>query len=120
MLTEGTMQSPSRGICAKCLVTDVYDGDTVTIEVHIPVRVRLLDCWAPPLHSPEGKASRDHLKKIAEGKLANVFIPWEHADRSDDIMSFGRVLAHIWRHGDNASLSAIQVETGNATQLKEK
>jgi len=109
---------PERGLCARCLVKEIYDGDTLTVEVRIPVRVRLLDCWAPALNEAGGTESRDNLRYLAQGKTASIFIPWEGADRSDDIMSFGRVLAHIKIEGDNKTLSEHQVAAKHATLHK--
>lgn len=116
---------PLRGLSAGITVTEVYDGDTLTGTVTIPVRIRLLDCWAPELRggteaSKElAKLSTDNLKQLAEGKRGTIWIPWEHAHRSDDVLTFGRVLAHVWINGQAKSVSQQQVESGFATAAKE-
>ena len=47
------MNQPPLGLTAQCKVLDVYDGDTVTVEVRTIARVRLLDCWAPEVRTKD-------------------------------------------------------------------
>ncbi len=111
-----------RGLVAKCDILEVYDGDTVTVELRIPLRVRLLECWAPeirtrdPVEKLHGEASRDHLRSIALNKEGLIHVPWEDAKRVDNVFTFGRVLAHIWV--DGVSLSEQQVAQKHATLYK--
>jgi len=42
-------EQPKPELSVPCKITEVYDGDTVTVEVTLTARVRLLDCWAPEL-----------------------------------------------------------------------
>ena len=121
--TLDPQKAPPRGLTAACDVYRVIDGDTVEIELRIPMRVRLLDCWAPETRTKDadekkrGLASREHLAGIAEGSVGTVFIPWEHASRMGDVLSFGRALAHVWVN--DKSLSEEQVKAGHATETKE-
>jgi len=110
---------PSPGLTAKCRVLEVYDGDTLTVELRIPVRVRLLDCWAPELREPGGLESRDHLDDFAALKSGTLWIPWDDARRAGDVWSFDRVLGHVWIDGEVRSASQVQIEAGHATLEKQ-
>ena len=75
-------ESPPIGWTVPVRVVQVYDGDTVVVEITKRVRVRLLDCWAPEVRTKDkaekqkGYASKDHLKKIIpEGSDAILHIP---------------------------------------------
>lgn len=136
VIPDNPPAKPPRGLTAAIEITEVYDGDTLTGVVKIPVRIRMLDCWAPelnPRHVLDGQRrsdkdlqrereraekSRDSLALIAEGKNGTAFIPWDHADRVDDVLTFGRVLAHVWVDGQEKTLSRQQVEAGLASSTK--
>lgn len=106
---------PRPQLSLPCRVTQVYDGDTLTVEMTIRARVRLLDCWAPELRDEGGVASRDAIKPI-EGKAATLVVPLDGVDRLDDVLTFGRVLGYVWVDGE--SLSEKQVSAGHATFRK--
>lgn len=108
--------SPPAGIVSPCTITEVYDGDTITVELRLPLRVRLLDCWAPELRDEGGRESRDHLRNLAVGKRGVMYVPF--GERFGDSLSFGRVLGHVWIDGQDESLSALQVTGGHATQSR--
>lgn len=114
---------PNPQVTLPCRVTEVYDGDTVTVEITLPIRVRLLDCWAPeirttdPVEKQAGFKSRDHLSKLAEGKTGTLMIPLAGADRFDDVITLGRVLGYIWVDGKD--ISAEQRKAGHATKEKQ-
>ena len=110
-------KQPPAQLSLPCTIVEVYDGDTLTVEVSLKARVRLLDCWAPELRDAGGKASRDNLKQH-EGKEAILQIPLEGADRLDDIFTFGRVLGYIYV--GEVSLSDKQVREGFATKEKNR
>jgi len=97
-------------------VTEVYDGDTLTVEFRLPARVRLLDCWAPELRDNGGPASREHLRSLAEGKPALVTIDLQDVDRLDDVLTFGRILGRVSVDGRDVSLE--QVQAGHATKSR--
>lgn len=117
---------PPAAITLPCQVIEVYDGDTLTVRVSVDLRVRLLGCWAPEVRTRDdaekraGLASRDHLRTLAEGAPVLVSVPLGHADRLDDLLSMGRVLASVWRVGDATSLAAQQVAAGHATRERPK
>lgn len=118
----GLILLPPVGLTTPCRVLEVYDGDTITVELRIPIRVRLLDCWAPEVKTKDvtekqlGIKSREHLVSLAQGKEATMFIPFVGVERLDGVFTFGRVLAHVWVDGQ--SLSESQVEAGHATVRK--
>jgi endonuclease YncB( thermonuclease family) len=112
--------SPAPQITLPCVITDVHDGDTVTCEVRIPIQVRLLDCWAPELATPEGRTAATYLRGLAKGKSGVLQIPLDHARRTDDVLTLGRTLGNVWIDGDQKSLSERQIAAGRATVKKPK
>ncbi|MEM8865627.1 MAG: hypothetical protein AAGF31_08815 [Planctomycetota bacterium] len=123
-----TIEEPERplpGITARCKVIEVYDGDTLTVEITQRVRVRLLDCWAPEVRTTDdsekklGLLSKNNLASLAEGKSGVIHVPTGHADRADDVLTFGRALGWIWVDGFSASLSRQQVKAGMASTVKD-
>jgi len=95
-------------------LTEVIDGDTVTVQIELPVRIRMLDCYAPELSQPGGRESRRHLESIAGGHQVEVEVPLVRANESSDVFSFGRLLANVRIPGDTLSLSERQVLAGKA------
>ncbi|MBI5802580.1 MAG: thermonuclease family protein [Verrucomicrobia bacterium] len=81
-------------------VTSVYDGDTCTAEIDLGLgvwvrgeKLRLHRINTPELHGADdakGKAARDHLKTLVEGK--DVLLQ-TIKDRRE---KYGRYLAEIW------------------------
>ena len=118
------MKRPLHGISAHCRVVEVYDGDTLTVEIVRRARVRLLDNWSPEVRTRDaeekarGLAAKAFLAELAEGKEGTIFIPTSEADRFDDVLTMGRVLAHVWVNGEGKSLSEIMVSRGFATTSK--
>lgn len=99
-------QPPVPQVTVPCKVVDVYDGDTVTVEVRMRVRVRLLDCWAPEVKGGEkawGIQSKAVMARLADGKDAVLQVPLDGADRLDDVLTFGRVLGRISIDGKDVS-----------------
>lgn len=123
-LAQHPDRRPPSGIMRLCRVTEVYDGDTVTVELITRARVRMIDCWAKEVRGTEGEEkalalqARDHLSKLALNKEGEIFIPLDDADRLDDVLSMGRVLGVIWIGDDKQSLSQQQVEAGLASTSK--
>ena len=109
---------PQPGVSARCIVTDVYDGDTVTVELRIPIRVRLLDCWAPELRDAGGAEAKAALQRIAAGRHGLLWVPLADVHRLDDAFTFGRLLAHLQIDGADKTVSQLQVEAGHATTTK--
>jgi endonuclease YncB( thermonuclease family) len=110
-----TSQPPEPGIVLPCKVIEVYDGDTVTVEIRLPVRVRMLDCWAPELRDEGGEESRDHLAEFALDKDALLEVRGRGRTLGD-AMSFNRVLGRVWI--DETDISVYQVEGGHATESR--
>ena len=117
---EPIPQSPPLGISVSGTVVDIHDGDTLTVEVRVPIRVRLRDCWAPELSEPQGLEARDRLKEVAEGKRCVIHVPLTDVRRPDQVLTFGRLLAHVWVDRCPRSLSQLMVDEGLATKEKHK
>jgi endonuclease YncB( thermonuclease family) len=114
--------APQPGWVTTAKVVEVYDGDTVTVEIRKQLRVRLLDCWAPEIRTrdeqvkADGIKSRDHLRRLIEQKEVILSIPAR--SRIGDSFSFDRALGRIYLGGKD--VSALQVEAGYATKEKPK
>lgn len=109
---------PAPGWTTSCRVVSVHDGDTLTVEVSRRLQVRLLDCWAPELRDEGGPESGQHLRRLADGKKATLHIPAAKNGEEWRLLTFGRVLGHVWLEGDECSLSEHQVKAGKATKTK--
>lgn len=116
------MNQPPLGLTARAAVVRVVDGDTLDVMLMLPVRVRLLDCWAPEItgvQKPQGIVAKEQLEKMAPvGSRVRVQVPTAEADALGDVLTFGRVLGHVWRDGDESSLSELMVAAGMATETK--
>lgn len=109
----------------RCLVSDVTDGDTITANIVIPARIRLLNCWAPESRgakkSKAGQASKEAMVKLVGDhptKSGLLTIPLDGITRLDEIFTMGRVLALVHLDGAPADLSTLQVQAGHATAEK--
>ena len=117
--------APPIGWTVQCKVVQVYDGDTVVVEIRKRVRVRLLDCWAPEVRTKDaaekkrGNASKANLQALLpEGSDATLHIPG-----SVDIgrsLTFGRFLGHMWADAEDDNVSVQQVAAGHATEMKKR
>jgi endonuclease YncB( thermonuclease family) len=106
-------------------LVEVYDGDTLTVEVRRRIKVRLLDCWAPEIRTRDraekvrGFASRAHLRSLVKpGDKLTLSVPG-----GEDLgkrFSFGRILGRVWADGSPGDLSSQQVAAGHATKTKER
>mgnify|MGYP001062182478 CR=1 FL=1 len=121
-----TAVAPPIGWTTPVKIVQVYDGDTVVVEITKRVRVRLLDCWAPEIRTKNadekilGYASREHLSDILpEGSEAILHIPGHvYIGRA---ITFGRFLGHVWAGEEaTANVSQQQVQAGHATVNKIK
>jgi endonuclease YncB( thermonuclease family) len=116
------MTAPALGLTARATVDRVIDGDTIDVSLVLPIRVRLLDCWAPEMRG-EDKLAGEDAKIFVESLLANrdqvvISIPSGQATAMGDVLTFGRVLAHIYVGDD--SLAELVVGAGLATREKVK
>jgi endonuclease YncB( thermonuclease family) len=108
---------PEPALRLPCKVIEVVDGDTVTVEITLQARVRLLDCWSPERTTPEGAAAHRYMQRRALNKTGLLEIDLTRANRLDDVFSFGRLLGRIYLDGDD--LSQRMVKAGHATTSKE-
>lgn len=114
--------APQPGWVTRAKVVEVYDGDTVTVEIRKRIRVRLLNCWAPEIRTRDeaekakGIAARDHLKDLIDQKEVILSIPARR--RIGDSFSFDRALGRIYLDGKD--VSQLMVESGHATRDKER
>lgn len=114
---------PALGITARAEVERVVDGDTVDVVLRIPVRVRLLDCWAPELHGDDrvaGNAAKVQMQKfLPVGSHVVLNVPTAKVDAMAGVLTFGRVLGHIYHPGKDESISVQMVRTGLASEVKQ-
>ncbi len=118
---------PAAGVTTRVRVSEVYDGDTITVEVTRRCRVRLLDCWAPEVRTLDkaekasGIASRDALRELLpDGSEVVLFVPFDEEGKVGDLFSLERVLGSVWQKGEEVSVSRKQVEAGHAWLTKEE
>ncbi|OIP63185.1 MAG: nuclease [Ignavibacteria bacterium CG2_30_36_16] len=98
----------------KAFVTQVYDGDTVTVDIDLGLhtwmkgeKLRLYRINAPELRGEEkeaGKISRDYLKKLVWKKELVI------ETIKDKREKYGRYLAEIWLPLDNGSYMNVNDE----------
>jgi endonuclease YncB( thermonuclease family) len=128
------MTLPDLGWTTDGHVTDVHDGDTITVRVYRDFRVRLRDCWAPELEPIEqrrkwgvknippgtGAAAHMHLKYLAEGYQVRLHVVGSPDGDFRDSTSMGRVVGLAWLLKDGTNLSEAMVAAGHATKEKPK
>lgn len=116
------MVAPPLGITARAIVERVIDGDTLDVVLQFPVRVRLLNCWAPEIRGDsvhQGVKSKLALSGLLpKGSRVMVNVPTKDAMQVSDVLTFGRVLADVYREHDELSISERMVQDGYATQSK--
>jgi endonuclease YncB( thermonuclease family) len=84
------------------LVTEVHDGDSITLaSSHSVYRIRLVDIDAPELSQPRGMDSRASLRALCLLKIAAVETHGE--DR------FGRTLARVRCAGVDANAEQVRL-----------
>jgi len=102
-------------------VTSVYDGDTCTVDIDLGIsawvhgeKLRLNRINAPELRgasAAKGRAARDHLKKLVEGR--DVWLQ-TIKDRRE---KYGRYLAELWLaqpDGSTLNVNDAMVAAGHA------
>ena len=105
----------------RALVTDVYDGDTCTVDIDLGMNIwvrgeklRLYRINAPELRGaerPEGLKSRDFLREQIDGKKIVI------QTIKDKKGKYGRYLAEIWIVGEDETainINDLLVEKGFA------
>jgi len=118
--------APTPGLTVDAIVVRVIDGDSIVCESRMRYQVRLLNCWAPETRTKDedtkrrGLRSRAGLVALIDGRPVRVHIPGG-LDLGDSL-TFGRVLANVWRLDDGQpaaeSLSEQMVRAGLATNTK--
>lgn len=114
------MSQPPLGLTARASVNRIIDGDTIDVSLHLPIRVRLRDCWAPETHGGE-KLKGESSKLFVETFLRNrdqviIHVPSSEAQSLGDVLTFGRVLGDVFVDGQ--SLGEVIVDAGHATRSK--
>lgn len=113
-----TAETPTPQIVVPCRVIDGYrDGDTLTAEVTLRMRVRLIDCWAPEItgkEKTEGLKSKKRLEELALGKTGLLTVPlFEDLGKSTTLSRIaGRLTI------DGKDISEQMVREGFATKEK--
>jgi len=107
MPTPTPTSAPLQLFQYRALVTAVYDGDTCTVDIDLGLgvwvrgeKLRLHRINAPELRGKDaakGKASRDHLKSLIEGKEVLLQTIKDRREK------YGRYLAEIWLEKPNAT-----------------
>lgn len=118
--------APRPAWTTEATVVEVYDGDTVVVEVKRRMRVRLLDCWAPETRTKDaeekkrGMRSRDQLRTmLPPGSSCILQVP-NQIDLGKSF-TFGRVLGHLWTDRQaERSVSEQMVADGFATKTKQR
>lgn len=121
--------APLPGVCLEGTVRDNHDGDTLTVDVVLTLKVRLCgqgerECWAPELNEPGGKESQKHLQTLTKGKPCRVWIPTSDATNFGNLFSFGRVVGDVYIPSpfgpkfDLESASEWQIARGHASSTK--
>lgn len=115
---------PEPAIIEHAVITNIYDGDTVSIQFTKEYPIRLLNCWAPEItgkEKTEGLKSREYLKSILKpGDKIIIDIPT--TNKFEDSVSFGRILGNIYKDIDNDgkldNISEVMVKNGFAKSKK--
>ena len=119
---SGVFSKPVGSWTTEAIVTNIHDGDTVTLSITKTVKVRLQDCWALEL-SNGGLPAKEELQKIIPvGEKVLLEIPMG-SDISKSI-TLNRFLGRIYKDidGDGVSddISEEMVRRGFATKEKGK
>jgi endonuclease YncB( thermonuclease family) len=119
------MTKPPLGITARCKVLQVVDGDTLDIELRLPMRIRLLDCWCPESRTTDleekakGLAAKKAMVELTVNRLyGQVFVPTAAAQSVSDVLTLNRLLGKVWMDGQDTDLSTSQVVQGYASSKK--
>lgn len=116
------MKAPPLGVTARATVLRVIDGDTLDVTLEVPLRLRLLDCWAPEMHGSDriaGAKAKEQLEALLPlGTQVHVHVPTGKAQSLGNVLTFSRVLGHVFIPGQDQSISEQMVASGCATKEK--
>lgn len=129
VLTANEFINSEQSLTINGKIKDVYDGDTVTVSLTKEFKVRLLDCWAAELKD-EDVQERIKAQKAKEFLASMLKVDDEVSieipiyDSLEKSLTFGRVLAYIWKDldgdGHKENISEEMVEHNHATKHKVK
>jgi endonuclease YncB( thermonuclease family) len=120
-----TMTRPPYGLCLPCRLVRAIDGDTVVVALPGSCRewsIRLLDCWAAEMDTPQGRRAKDFLEsRLAgqEGLAVFVPAPKEPIHLLRQLVTLDRVLARLFL-ADGRDVSELMVAGGLASPEKPK
>lgn len=112
----GQEPTPEPVVRIPCKVIEVVDGDTVTVEVTLRARVRLVDCWADERNTPEGSAAQRYLQQAALQKEGLLEVEIVNMQRLDDAFTFGRILGRIYIDGGDISQRVVRAGHAKASK----
>ena len=97
-------------------VTNVHDGDTITLEVSFrdfTFPLRMSNLLAPELNEQGGVRSRDKLRGIVEGQTIEVIV-----DKTNRVGKYGRLLGRVMHKG--LDVGEQMINQGFAVNLDEE
>jgi endonuclease YncB( thermonuclease family) len=110
---------PPLGVTARARVVEITDGDTLSVELSLPISVRIRNCWAAEKNTDAGKAAKEYIQQLLPpGSEVVVNVPTHHVKKVQSIFSFGRVLGNIYRQIDGKSIADIMISAGHAFSSK--
>jgi endonuclease YncB( thermonuclease family) len=114
------MKQPPTGWTTPCTVVDVYDGDTVVVDVTRRLRVRLTGLWCDEIRGgtaetkAAGQAAKAALEDfLADAKAVVLHVPFEDDDFKDRL-TMGRVLGKLFADGKDISVEMVEAGYGTA------
>ncbi len=120
------MNRPPENYTRKVELIKVQDGDTVYVNrcgVHEVWKIRLKDCWADELSTPEGKAAKAYAQELlSKAKVLYCTVYLESFDGGftdllRSVTTMGRIIGDIWID-EHTTLSQAMVAGGHATAEK--
>lgn len=129
VLTANEFINSEQSLTINGKIKDVHDGDTVTVSLTKEFKVRLLDCWAAELKDEDvqERIKAEKAKNFLASMLKindEVSIEIPIYDSLEKSLTFGRVLAYIWKDldgdGHKENISEEMVEHNHATKHKVK
>lgn len=96
-----------------CRLVEVHDGDTITVEIDLGFRLRLVEKFrlaginAPEINTPEGKAARAYLVSIMAALPIEM---WVYKAQE----KFGRWLAWVSYPAGSGTFNQQMIDAGHA------
>lgn len=117
---------PELGICLPAEFVRARDADSIEWRVKGSAFVfasRLIDCWAPELHSKDAgersiaEAGKAFAEKQCEGKELRVYIPLPKTNQPLKMLTFDRIPSRIYL-SDYRTLNELLIQNGYASSTK--